>query len=194
MTDYSIRSLQLPELNNIYKKIKNDFVQGEYAPYDILYHQLQDGNLKGYLLLAGDREVAYSICAEEHKNNYVLISLLAVYEKLRGSGYGTAFLKEIAEMYSDKNGLIVEVEKPDNANTKEEKKIREKRIEFYKKAGFSLLPNIEYTIWGMPMHLMALPLKASIENINENIEEIIYEIYLTLMGKTHIDKMKIFKL
>jgi GNAT superfamily N-acetyltransferase len=192
--NYTIRSIQLFEFKKIYKMIKHDFVPGEYAPYGILYHQLQDGILKGYILLEGDCEVAYSICTEVQTNDYILLSFLAVYEGMRGRGIGTGFLEKLSAMYSDKNGIIVEVEKPENAKTNGEKDIRQKRIHFYQKAGFSLLSDIEYTIWDMPMHLMTLPLKASSGIINKNIGKIIYDIYLSLMGERYINKMKIVSL
>jgi GNAT superfamily N-acetyltransferase len=194
LMETSIRNLKSSEFKKVYYKIKQDFTTGEYAPYEILSQQLQKGILKGFLLLEENLDVAYAICADGGTQSYVLLSLLAVYEEKRGSGFGSAFLKKLSTLYSDKDGIIVEVEKPENATTTEEKTIRERRIVFYQKAGFLLLPNIEYTIWDVPMYLMVLPLNASSEKINDEIGEIIYKIYLSLMGKRYIHKMKVVKL
>jgi len=37
------------ELKAIYKSIKLDFSEGEYAPYDVLAKQIEKGVQKGYL-------------------------------------------------------------------------------------------------------------------------------------------------
>ncbi|WHH59851.1 GNAT family N-acetyltransferase [Petroclostridium sp. X23] len=180
---YSIRTIQLHEFNGNFQRIEQDFVPGEYAPYDILYQHLQTGTQKGLILLEDECEVAYCICAEGSANDYVLISLFAVYREYRGRGLGSIFLQELKKVYSEKKGIIVEVEKPENAKTDKEKAIREKRIQFYQKAGFNLIPNIDYSIWDISMHLMALPQKASTQIINEQIEQIMYAIYFTLIGE-----------
>jgi GNAT superfamily N-acetyltransferase len=181
--------MNLNDFGYIYDHIEKDFAEGEYPPYDVLYKHLEDGVQKGLILFDGNRKAAYSICAEG-KTNYVLVSLLAVYPEYRGRGIGTKFLEELKGLYAEKRGIIVEVEKPEAATNPEEKRIRMKRIEFYKKAGFYLISAIDYSIWDIPMHLMALPCKASKEEINESLGKTIYDIYLTLMGKRFINKMQ----
>ncbi|MBB6216087.1 GNAT superfamily N-acetyltransferase [Anaerosolibacter carboniphilus] len=187
---YTIREIELHEFKDIYDRIERDFVPGEYAPYEILYQQLQEGVQTGLILLDGERAVAYGICAGEDGSDYVLISLLAAYEEFRGSGFGSVLLEALKKRYSDKKGILVEVERPEDALTNEEKAIREKRIQFYQKAGFYLIPHIDYSIWDVPMHLMALPQEISSQMMNKEIGQIIYEIYFKLMGKQFIHKMK----
>lgn len=94
----------------------------------------------------------------QQKNGYVLISLLAVFHEYRGQGIGSESMKELRVMYENKQAIIVEVERPDFSQTPEECDSRKRRIEFYEKAGFYLIPNIDYSIWDVPMHLMAMPL------------------------------------
>lgn len=185
---YTTRKMGLQELKTIYRKIEQDFREGEYPPYDKLYKQLEDGIQNGTVLMEDSRDVAYSICAEG-KNGYVLVSLLAVYDAFRGKGHGSAFLEILKSVYRDKNGIIVEVERPEDAEDGREKAVREKRLAFYQKAGFRIIPGIEYSIWDIPMHLMVFPLNSDITEINDHIGQIIYEIYLGLMGKRFIHKM-----
>ncbi|HEY9060671.1 MAG TPA: GNAT family N-acetyltransferase [Pseudobacteroides sp.] len=192
MDQYNIRTIIEQELKGIYNKIERDFAANEYAPYEVLYQQIRNGAQEGMFLCKDEQDVAYAICAGSNKNRYVLISLLAVYEQFRGQGIGTVFLKELCNKYSDKLGIIVEVEKPEESTSKEEEDFRKKRIDFYEKAGFRLIPNINYSIWDVPMHLMAMPLLTSIGEINRNIGSIIYEIYLQLMGKRYIHKLKLY--
>lgn len=187
---YTIRDMKLSELKKIYRLIKKDFASGEYAPYEVFYQQIKSGVQSGFIFLEGGQDAAYSICAGSHPNGYVLISLLAVYEELRGRGVGSKFVEKLIELYSGRQGIIVEVEKPENAGNDNERDLRTKRIEFYKKAGFYLVPNIEYVIWDAPMHLMVLPCKALQQDINKNIDRTIYYIYLELMGERYMHKLK----
>lgn len=87
-------------------------------------------------------------------------------------------------------GIIVEVERPENSISDNERALCEKRIKFYRNAGFYLVHNIDYSIWDVPMHLMVLPLEAAPSTINEMIGQIIHDIYLELMGKRYIHKLK----
>lgn len=190
MLENSVRRMKIEELEDVFNHIKKDFVPGEYAPYGVLLHQLQRGIQEGLIFTKGEHDTAYSICTGGHANGYVLISLFAVYEEYRNQGIGSAFIKELSRVYSDKKGIIVEVEKPEESSNKEERIIREKRIKFYEKAGFYLIPDIDYSIWGVPMHLMVKLHSAEIKEINEGIGRIMYETYLELMGKQYIDKMK----
>ncbi|HEY5583701.1 MAG TPA: GNAT family N-acetyltransferase [Ruminiclostridium sp.] len=191
MIDNTIRRMKDQEFKEIFNRIERDFAPGEYAPYDVILQQLQKGVQEGLILCEGEHDdVAYSICTDGNTNGYVLISLLAVYEEFRGHGIGSVFLKELSRIYSGKQGIIVEVEKPENSLTQGERFTRIKRIEFYEKAGFYLIPNIDYSIWDVPMHIMVLLHSASMQPTNERVGQIMYEIYLELMGERYIHKMK----
>jgi GNAT superfamily N-acetyltransferase len=185
--DFSIRAILPSDFKRIYKKIKRDFAPGEYAPYTVLYKQLKKGIQQGFLLYAGGDEAAYAVCAAGHPNGFVLVSLLAVYPEYRGRGFGTEFIRELKKIYTDKKGVIVEVEKPEDAKDEDEKTRREKRIAFYRKAGFEQIPGIEYSIWTVPMHLMVFP--GGILSPRE-AGAVMHEIYLELMGKHFIHMMK----
>lgn len=193
MPECFIRPMKAAELKDFYKHIEQDFLPEEHAPYAVLYQQLQSGIQEGLVFRRGAQDLAYSICAAGHANGYILISLLAVYEEYRGKGIGSAFMGALHEMYRHKQGILVEVEKPELSQTPEEQHSRRRRIEFYEKAGFHLIKGIEYSIWDVPMHLMALPLMASRQTVSEGIGQVMYEIYLALMGKHFIHKMRFQK-
>lgn len=188
--DKTIRKMMPTDLKNIYKSIELDFAVGEYAPYDVLAKQLEKGVQKGYIFRNSEKDVGYSICADGCANGFILISLLSVHKEFRGNGFGSTFLEELIRSYSMNQGVIVEVEKPENSRSDEERALCEKRIRFYQGAGFHLIPDIDYSIWDVPMHLMGLPLKASEDTLNEMIGQIMHEIYLELMGKRYIHKLK----
>lgn len=190
MDKYYIRRMELDELRAFYERIERDFAQGEYPPYAILYQHLQNDLQKALVLCEGEQDIAYSICTDNHDNSYVLVSLLAVFKGYRDQGIGSDFLKRLRLRYKDKRALLVEVERPDQAKSHEEGHSRRRRIEFYEKAGFYLIEGVDYTIWDIPMHLMALPLLASKETINREIRGTMHELYLVLMGDELIHKMQ----
>ncbi|EMS69312.1 GNAT family N-acetyltransferase [Ruminiclostridium cellobioparum] len=190
----AIRNMHLTELKSFYKRMTLDFAEGEYPPYDKLYVQLENNIQKGLVFVKDGRDCAYAICAGGTENNFVLISFFAVYEEFRGTGIGTAFLEKIKELYSNADGIIVEVETVEEALNEKDISVREKRMKFYRRAGFNMVPDIKYSIWNVPMHLMVLPCKLPQKFINENIGTIIYDIYFALLGKENIHKMEFEKL
>lgn len=190
MSKYYIRRMELGEIKAFYERIERDFAEGEYAPYETLYKHLQNGLQKALVFCEGEQDLAYSICTDSHENSYVLVSLLAVFKGYRDQGIGSDFLKKLRLMYRDKQALLVEVERPDQAESEQEGHSRRRRIEFYEKAGFYLIEGVDYSIWDIPMHLMALPLVASKGTINQEIRNTMYELYLDLMGETLIHKMQ----
>jgi len=185
--NFEIETIKPADFKRIYKHIKKDFSAGEYAPYFVLHMQIINGIQQGFLLFSDGREAAYSVCAGGNPNGFALISLLAVYPEYRGAGIGTAFVEEIKKMYADKKGIIVEVEKPENAANDTEKSKRDKRMDFYQRAGFEIIPGIAYSIWGVPMHLMVYP---GGQTAPGDVGRVIYEIYLELMGKRFIHMLK----
>jgi len=190
MSKYDIRRMELGEIKAFYERIERDFAEGEYSPYDILYQHLRKGLQKALVFCEGQQDLAYSICTDSHENNYVLISLIAVFKDYRDKGIGSDFLKRLQIMYQYKQALLVEVERPDQAKNQEEVNARRRRIAFYERAGFYLMEDVDYSIWDIPMHLMALPLVASKETINQEIRKTMYELYVDLMGEALIHKMQ----
>jgi GNAT superfamily N-acetyltransferase len=191
MPEYYLRSLEVAELKDFYKMIKRDFASGEYPPLDVLNAQIKEGKQEGFVLCNSTIDLAYSFCAAG--SDYVLITLLAVFEKYRGQGIGSIFLKKLNTVYAHKKAIIVEVERPADGHTAEEQNKQLRRIAFYEKEGYRLISGIDYTIWDIPMHLMALPMNASNESVNRGIEQIMRQIYLGLAGKRFINKMQLEK-
>jgi hypothetical protein len=187
MNDYYIRTMEMNELRFFFEQIKRDFPVGEYPPYEILAGHLKSKLQDGLVYCSGKQDLAYSICAAS--TDYVLLSLFAVLPGFRDQGVGTAFLDAIRAKYDHKQAVIGEVERPELAASAGELKKRRERIHFYERAGYHLIPNIDYSIWDVPMYLMVLPLNAAVDTINENIGTIMYQVYVQLMGEGYMHKM-----
>jgi GNAT superfamily N-acetyltransferase len=194
MIDHFIRPMALSELGNFYKYIEQDFPPDEYPPYEVMYNHLQEGIQEGLVFCNQSKDLAYAICAASHSNDYILVSQLAVFPEYRGQGIGSTFVKTMFERYVQKQGILVEVERPAFSETPEEQELRQRRIGFYENLGFYVIPDIDFSIWDVPMHLMALPLNASAEIINQDIGHVIYQIYHSLMGQRFIHKLEFQRL
>lgn len=187
-----IRSMKVDELKEYFQYIKRDFAKDEYPPYHVLSYQLKEGIQQGFIYTERGEDLAYTIVAQ-NKNGYVLISLFAVLPEKRSKGIGTRFLEALLEKQKGKKGVIVEVESLGCLLSETEYDLRRRRIAFYEKAGFRMIPNIYYSIWGIPMHLMVLPMEASLGDINEKIEQTMTDIYDKLLTPRFSHKMVIYR-
>ena len=189
MSNSIIRVMEIAEFKKIYARIEQDFPPGEYAPYEILYQQVQSGALEALIYCDGSKDLAYAICAVNNIEGYVLISLLAVFPESRGNGIGSDFLKDLGKKYVNSQAIVVEVERPYLAQTPQDQEACQRRISFYEKVGYYLIPEIDYTIWDVPMHLMALPILTTKEQVNQDICHIMHQIYYPLLGEQFIHRV-----
>ncbi len=184
---YIIRKLEINELEKLYKNhIEKDFPPIEIPPCFVIEKNMKNEVQEGFIYLNENIETAYAI--NSISEDAVLISLLAVFNGKRGIGIGSKFLKEIIEYYHTKSSIIVEVERPEDAKSCEEKNICEKRISFYEKFGFVIQRDIDYSIFNAPMYLMVY----SNENIiKENIIKQVKIIYSLVLRKKFQNMLKI---
>ena len=197
--------MTLGELESVYQKIIKDFEEGEYSPLDVLHRQIESGVQEGLIFCEDETDVGYAICAANNETGYLLLSLMAINKECRGRKIGGELLIQLRDYFADKNGIIVEVERPQDAQNQSEKKVRESRIGFYERVGFRFVNGINYVIWDVPMHLMIWDFEV-FENEHKNndakneysaiadaerVVRLIYEIYFTIMGPRHIHKLEV---
>ena len=120
---------------------------------------------------------------------YILVSFLAVYKETRGQGIGTKILKEIEEKYSNKKGIILEVENPEFAENEKEKNIQEKRIKFYQKSNFKIVPNLNVKLFMVNFKIMIYQKEKQEINIQEVIDKM-KEYYSKIINKKRFNYIK----
>lgn len=182
-----IRKLEINELGKLYRNhIKKDFPPTERPPCCVIKNNIKNKLQEGFIFLNQGEDSAYSINALSE--DAILIFLFAVFEGKRGNGIGSKFLKEIIEYYKTKDSIIVEVERPEDAKSLQEKVICEKRISFYERLGFVIQKDIEYSIFDVPMYLMVY------SNKNISKEKVINQmktIYGLILRKRFQNMLKI---
>jgi len=182
----SIRNANNENLEELYRNhIEKDFPEEERASLG-RFLELSKNGLQDVLIYSEEgKDIAYCVVATV--SEYLLISLLAVYDEYRGKGFGSKMLLEVKEYYSDKSGIIVEVEKPEDATNEAEKVMRERRIAFYEKAGYVLFRDIDYILWEVPYFLMVNGKSLSSEELVNEVKQI----YGKLLRPQHQNKLKI---
>lgn len=184
--------ITLENFDRIYQRVTRDFPDNEHPPYGAMWSRTKRGVSEGFLFQADGIDCAYVFTVTEPEQNVVLLYLLAVYEEYRGSGIGGRFMKALGEQFAQTAGILIEVEKPELAQSDAERRTRTRRIAFYERAGYAIVPGFEYySIWDVPYHIMALPRRRAMEDLAAGAPAALRGAYLKLIGQNNIHKLVI---
>ena len=129
-----IETLTLPEIRDVYRdQLKRDFPDNERRPLSMIEKLLEDGRYLCCGLRDGSGVSAYAFFLI-HEGTY-LADYYAVRKDLRGTGIGSAFLKELCIRFREVSCVLLEVDDPDAAGSEEEKAVCIRRLHFYLKNG-----------------------------------------------------------
>ncbi len=156
-----IKTLTLDETRKIYKKYMiKDFPFGERRSLESIEKMWKDGSYYGYSYYVGDEFYGYALFCTVPDGKYTILEYLAMTEASRGTGKGSAFLKELFSIDMGKKAILLETEDVDFAVTEAEIMERTRRDHFYEKAGVVLTSlrsdifDVKYRIWYIPMSNM----------------------------------------
>lgn len=146
-----LRQLIKEEIKKIYSEhMVIDFPKEELKPFDAIERLMGRKIYKCYGLYDNEELLAYAFF--NTSNSYLLLDYFSVCKKYRSKGIGSKFFSLLKEECKDHDGIIVEVEDLESANTQTEKIIRQRRIDFYMKNGMKMtnvlceLFNVNYSI------------------------------------------------
>lgn len=158
------RELTIKEAKKIYTEhLKKDFPPEEVKPFFIirkmwlkkkyyLYGFYEKGSPQG-----ADTLCAYAFLLADQKRRMLLLDYFAVCGQLRGAGYGSRALTMLREECGNWNGIVIEVEDDELPGLDEEtRKIRKRRIAFYKGADCQMTTT-RSRLWGVDYRIMVLP-------------------------------------
>ena len=174
-----LRKIKFKEFKDLYRKhIIKDFPKNERPNLEGFRKRMLKNNEEVYIFEEDGIDKGY--CIIHQLKEYILVAFLAVYKENRGKGTGTKILKEIQEKYSNKKGILLEVEDPDFAKNNKEKNIQEKRIKFYEKSNFKIVKNLKEKLYTVNLKIMVYEFKKT--DVKE-IENTIKEFYYTVIDK-----------
>lgn len=184
-----LRKIKFKEFKDLYRKhIVKDFPSSERPNLEGFRKRMLKYNEETYIYEEEGVERGY--CIIDQIQEYVLVAFLAVYEGNRGKGIGTKILKELEEKYSNKKGILLEVEDPDFAKNENQKNIQERRIKFYERANFQVVENLKVELFMVNFKIMIYNFKNEQININE-IEKVMKQFYYAIIEKKRRDYIKI---
>lgn len=176
-----LRKIKFKEFKELYRKhIIQDFPSSERPNLEGFRRRIVKHNEQVFIYEENETEKGY--CIIDDLNEYILVSFLAVYKETRGQGIGTKILKEIEEKYSNKKGIILEVENPEFAENEKEKNIQEKRIKFYQNSNFEIVPSLNVKLFMVNFKIMIYQKEKKEINTREVIDKI-KEYYSKILNK-----------
>lgn len=137
----------------LYAAMKRDFPPDELPPCFAVRRNLRKGVYTALFLEEDGQEIGYIVMTAPDDSTNALISFLAVSPERRSKGYGGELLRLLRLRFAGRV-LALEAEAPAAAASEEERLLRERRIRFYKRAGFRAAPTARANIFGVPMEIM----------------------------------------
>jgi GNAT superfamily N-acetyltransferase len=160
-----VKELTGSDIITVYNEhMVNDFPDNELKPLwavkrlakNGLYHAyglFEDATLRGYAFFASANN-------DQAQQQTLLLDYFATLAGGRSRGYGTKFLRllknQLHEDFPNCRGIIAEVERVSKAANESEKKMRERRIAFYKRSGFRRT-RIKSQLFGVDFALLFQP-------------------------------------
>ncbi len=185
----SFATLSKKEISKIYSNYMiKDFPKNELKPLDYMFKLENDGKYTNKCLFSKENELlAYAFFGYPKENNLCpLLDFFAVNNSYRNQGIGSHFINMLkSENLPFKNGILAEIEDPQYAKTKEEKEIRTKRAEFYKRNGF-ITTNIKSTCFGVDFLIIYLPKENNLPE--EELFQNLINVYKALFPKANFEK------
>lgn len=179
-----MRELQKDAIARVYEAhLCNDFRKDEIKPLEHIMQRVEAKQYECYGFFEAHQLVGYMFFAGSEQSNLLLLDYFAVVKEKRGMGYGSQMLQYIQKLQYNKNGIIVEIEHPDSAGSKEDYENRKKRESFYLKNGLEKT-SVQSRINGV--HFAILFLKKPEEKGTVKIANQLQLLYEDLLG----DKIK----
>ncbi len=172
----NIRNIEPNEYKALYENMSRDFPRSELPPFFSVKGNLRKRVYNGIFLSDDGEDVGYSVITAPEGLSYALVNFLGVLPRHRSQGYGSRLLETISGRWRDRV-IMLEVEAPLSAKDEVERRLRERRIAFYKKNGFRIVPTDTCRIFGVDMEIMA-----NSEDPIGSVKEIMHSLYLPAFG------------
>ena len=144
----------LGEIKSLYERA---FPPSEKKPFALILKKRDTGEMEIYAIV-GDSGEFLGLAIFILEGRLALLDYLAIEEDKRGSGVGSAVIREIGRMFPEKV-LLLEIEDPeenDADNTAE----RVRRFGFYTRLGLRPMP---YKVWLFGVKMLIMTLGASVD-------------------------------
>lgn len=139
-------------LNKLFKYVLIDFGFLDHIPFPIMRKALKKNILRAVYLTDGINVYGYAIYQEIPKYGGIHVLYLAIMPEFQSYGLGSVMLRRLDVLSPE--GILLEVEDPELAQTEQELSIRTRRIAFYERNGLTLDKTIKLSNFKHPLLLM----------------------------------------
>lgn len=173
--EIEVKKLNMAQVISTYRHfLVKDFPEDEQRPLIGMLKGMVMGNYECLGAFENGEMRGYAFFIK-HENDY-LWDYLATCKEIRNKGLGTAFLKKIMEYYKDADSVIGEVEDPDSTDDDAEKKLRQRRLDFYLRNGV-IDTNVRACTFGVRFLILQAAGKPQKRERTENIYFRHYRLY-----------------
>ncbi len=150
-----LADLDAAQLRRIYHEhMKEDFPAAELKPLEMIEKGIEKGYYRFLGLSDGDEVIGYTglIFCEDA----CLVDYLATMPERRNRGAGRDLIRCLKNDFKDTEYVIVEVETPACGSDEAERKLRQRRMNFYLRNGFRDT-GMDVSVFGVRFRLLELP-------------------------------------
>ena len=142
--EYHLKYMAPEDLDRVYPLLERDFADDERKRCGRLRALMESGMEVGWFLMANGQEAGYAFIVRHPAVPFVLLDYIAT--ERHGRGDGTALLALLKNEYLQ--GILAEVDDPEQVPEGPERALRARRLHFYRRAGFAPCPfeNEIYTV------------------------------------------------
>ena len=131
-----LRPLSRREGRWIYRwEMKKAFPAAELKPLWSILSMMAAGEYDALGLFRGEELLGYALL--RRGASFVLLDYLAACQGKEGRGTGSAILTELKERYAHTAGILAEAEAVEEGVSQEENELRQRRLSFYARNGFT---------------------------------------------------------
>lgn len=153
-----------------------DFPANELKPLQMLQSLTAQG-INSVWSVEQDRTlIAYYVLAHVPSCPAVLLDYFAVVPELRSNGIGRLVMVRVAGDLTAEQYLLIECEQPTSATDAEERRLRHRRYDFYRRCG-AAPSGLCSTLWGVDYALLSLGGRIS------SLEEDYHRLYRSMLSE-----------
>lgn len=170
ITDFSV-------IEGLYKsRLKQDFARNELKPLSAIRRLWDRDAYDCYGLFRGEDLLGYAFFVRIGRN--YLFDYLAIEAGHRDEGLGSAFLRQLAACLTEADCVVGEVEDPDKAEDEAERALRERRLQFYLRAGYRRT-DLTARVFGADYRILEVPVGR--DHSTDELRAVYTELYRAIL-------------
>lgn len=156
------KELTKNEMKAIYDThMREAFPVSELRPWRNMEALYDAGRYPAFALYDDDALTAYAFFSKADGRPYALLDYYAVLSGKRGGGIGSRFFELLRAEMQSLDGVLLEVESVESAESDEERGIRTRRIAFYERNG-CCMTQVKCVLYGVDFRILYLPLQKAL--------------------------------